>query len=278
MVDYHIHTHHSIDAHGSVREYCERAHSLGLEEICFTNHCELDPTRNDNLIRFDTNPEPITRDRIQVLRNEILGVQQEFATRGLVVKFGIEIGYFPGINARLREVTDGIPFDFVLGSIHCLEHICIDSSREYQTYFKQYDVPALLDRYYDAIVALIKSRYYDAVAHLDVYKKYGIGHYGNVIKDIPVDHLKTVFRAMKEHDIALEINTAGLRRVDEIYPSPGIMRYARTQGIEMITIGSDAHQTDDLGKGLNQGIAYAKSFGFEHLCVYHERRVQRLKL
>lgn len=278
MIDYHIHTAHSIDAHGSIKEYCERAYALGLKEICFTNHCELDTVRNDNLIRFNTTPEPITRDALQALRNEILAVRGEYAPKGLIINFGIEIGYFPEIGQRIHEVTEGIPFDFVLGSIHCLEHICIDSSREYKNYFQQHDVPALLDKYYDAVVMLIKSRYFDAVAHLDVYKKYGIGHYGDAIYNFPVDHLNNVFKVMKENGIALEINTAGLRRVDEIYPSPGIMQYAHDQGVELITIGSDAHQVEDLGKGLKEGIEYAKSFGFKRLSVYHNRIREDLKM
>ena len=278
MIDYHTHTCHSIDANGSIQEYCEQALKLGLKEICITNHCELDVFRNDSLIRFDNDRQPLTRQAIIRLRDEVIKAKEFYKKHGLSVRFGLEVGYFDGIESRLQKIMDGINFDFLLGSIHCLNHICIDSSKEHSLYFSMYTVPELLNNYLQAIEKLINSNLFDSIGHLDVYKKYGLNFYGKEIDTFPEDYLKKIFRIMMEKGIALEINTAGLRRIKEFYPSSGIMKCAREQGVKLITIGSDCHKLEDLGRDIEDGLEYAKSFGFGSVYGFEKRRPIEIKI
>jgi histidinol-phosphatase (PHP family) len=278
MIDYHIHTSHSIDAQGTIDDYCRQALAIGLKEICFTNHCELDPARDDSYIRFNGQPEKFTRQGLQRLAREIEKHRIKYERSGLTVKFGIEIGYYNGIEHVLEQMTQGIELDFILGSIHCLDHICIDSSREYMDYFPDHSAHDMLDAYFQAVEDLVKSGLCNSVGHLDVYKKYGIEYYKDDIYEILETRVRKIFRIMADNGIALEINTAGLRRIDQFYPGPSIIKYAREQGLRTITIGSDAHCVDDLGKNLADGIDYAKSFGFDTLYCFDKGRPKALKI
>jgi histidinol-phosphatase (PHP family) len=278
MIDYHVHTEHSIDAQGSLVAYCDQALRMGLTEICFTNHCELDPERNDNLIRWNGSMVPITRDRVAALYDAIHGIAETYRGKGLLVKSGIEIGYFDGVQPRLNEIIHGVDLDFVLGSIHCLNHVCIDSSKEYIEYFEHRRAQALLEEYYNAVEGLVKSRLFDSLGHLDVYKKYGYGFYGETIGEFPAEQVRHVFELTAKYDIALEINTAGLRRVNEIYPAAPIMECARNAGIKKLTIGSDAHCPGDLGRGLKDGYAYARSFGYDAVYGFTKRKAYRVPI
>jgi histidinol-phosphatase (PHP family) len=278
IIDYHIHTSHSTDAKGTITEYCTQALKLGLTEICFTNHCELDPQRDDDHIRFNGKILPYTYDHLAQLRDEVYTAQDEFRSSGLNVKFGIEIGYFDGIEQRLQNVIRDITFDFVLGSVHCLQHMCIDSSKEYLDYFSQHDAAYFVEEYFETTNKLVQSRLFDAVAHLDVYKKYGITYYGTDIRKVPEHMLRHVFQLMNENKVAMELNTAGLRKVNEFYPSPQIMEIARDEKLERLTIGSDAHTVDDLGKGIAQGIDYLRSFGFDTIYRFDQRTPIPLKI
>jgi len=278
MVDYHIHTHHSIDAEGTIREYCKQAIKLGLKEICFTNHCELDPLRNDSLIRFNGHKQPLTRETLLKLQNEIFSEKEFFKKSGLKVKFGLEIGYYDGIEPHLEKILKSIDLDFLLGSIHCLDHICIDSSKEHPIYFTKYSASELLHNYFQAIEKLISSQLFDSIGHLDVYKKYGFGFYKEKINTVPEEIIRKIFRMMIEKKIAFEINTAGLRRINQFYPSSSIMKYAREQGLELITVGSDAHRVEDLGKGIKQSFEYAKSFGFNAVYGFEKRKATKIKI
>lgn len=271
MIDYHIHTHHSIDAQGSIKDYAEEALKLGLKEICITNHCELDPQRDDNLIRFDKEIIPITRENLLKLQKEVFEIAEYYKERGLVIRFGLEVGYFDGIEIRLKEVLNGLSLDYLLAGIHCLDHICIDSSKECEKYFIQKTPVELLDNYYNTLENLIKTKIFDSIAHLDVYKKYGIEFYGEKIKNYSREMVGELFKLMKEYNIALEVNTAGLRRHKEFYPSSDFMKLARAMKIEVITIGSDCHRLEDLGRGIREGLEYARANGFTKIFGFERR-------
>ncbi len=42
MIDSHLHTGITIDASGTMEDYCKKAVELGYKYICFTNHMEMD--------------------------------------------------------------------------------------------------------------------------------------------------------------------------------------------------------------------------------------------
>lgn len=278
MIDYHIHTSHSPDAEGTILEYCDQALKLGLKEICFTNHAEMDPVRPDNILRFDGREEPLTNLALKRLQKEIAAARDTYASKGLTVKSGIEIGYFSGMEKRLAEMIAGIEYDFLMGSIHCLNHACIDSSREYKRYFSEHAARDLLDEYYTEILKLAESRLFDALGHIDVYKKYGIKFYGPDIDYLPKDLLAAIFDALRRNEISLEINAAGLRRIDQFYPSRKIMELARDRNVERLTVGSDCHKVEDLGKGVKEAIEYAKSFGFSRVLAFEKRKAIPVKI
>jgi len=170
-------------------------------------------------------------------------------------------------------VADGLELDYLITGIHCLEHVCIDSSKEYEGYFQKHNAGQLMEKYYREAEYLVDSKLFDAFAHLDVYKKYGIGYYGGeAVRKFPAEQLQVILKKMAQQGMALEINTAGLRRVDEFYPEAAIMRMARDAGVEHITIGSDCHKLDDLGKGIKEGLEFARSFGFKTVCGYEKRK------
>ena len=41
-IDYHMHTFFSTDSEGNPEEYIKKAIELGLDEICFTDHYDVD--------------------------------------------------------------------------------------------------------------------------------------------------------------------------------------------------------------------------------------------
>ncbi len=278
MIDYHIHTNHSIDAEGDLKDYCEVAARLGLKEICFTNHCELDPHRDDNLIKFNNQKLPLTRENVLHLAEEVMAIKDEYQGRGLVIRFGFEVGYYDGVERRLADTITGIEFDYILAGIHCLDHVCIDSSREYEKYFSKKTASEMLDKYFSVAENLVRSEKFNAFAHLDVYKRYGLEFYGNQLRDIPEQRLRSIFRVMAQNGTALEINTAGLRRHNEFYPSVDIMKLAKEQGIKMLVLGSDCHRVEDLGKGIKEGLEYAKAFGFDAVYGFSKQKPIKIKI
>src|SRR5204863_7285680 len=77
--------------------------------------------------------------------------------------------------------------------------------------------------------------------------------------------------AVAKAGMALDVNTAGLRRpAKEIYPSPRMLRSARALGIG-ITFGSDAHEPHLVGESFVDAVALVKAAGYTHFRRYLKR-------
>ena len=77
----------------------------------------------------------------------------------------------------------------------------------------------------------------------------------------------------------IEINTSGLwQKYGKMFPDKDILRRYRELGGEILTIGSDAHCADDLGKGIEDGIAAAKEAGFDKIAVFKHREPMFIRI
>ena len=81
-------------------------------------------------------------------------------------------------------------------------------------------------------------------------------------------------KAIKKADMAVEINTAGLRKpVKELYPSDEILEMLVEENID-ITLSSDAHSPLQVGFGYEKALEKLKEFGVNEL-VYFEKKAKR---
>jgi histidinol-phosphatase (PHP family) len=78
--------------------------------------------------------------------------------------------------------------------------------------------------------------------------------------------------AAKTHDVAMELNTAGLRKdCKEIYPSANIVQLAKKMGVP-ITFASDAHAPNEVGMNFSEAVALAKNAGYTQYCQFTQRK------
>jgi histidinol-phosphatase (PHP family) len=79
-------------------------------------------------------------------------------------------------------------------------------------------------------------------------------------------------RETKKCDLSIEINTSGLRKPEkETYPGQSILARARELAIPM-TIGSDAHRPEDVGRDLDQPVQLVKTYGGGRVSVFDRRQ------
>ena len=85
--------------------------------------------------------------------------------------------------------------------------------------------------------------------------------------------LRRLFEAMTDRGIALEVNTAGLRRPESVtYPTVSVLRFYRECGGRIVTIGSDTHSESHAFYGLSQGVEILASVGFTEAFGFRDRR------
>ncbi len=260
--DYHIHPNYSTDAEGTIEEYCIQAIKLGIDEICFTPHFEIDPKRSekDDKINLKGKIVPMRSNWIDYYFKDIEQARKKFP--GLQIRVGLEIGYDPAIESELRTFLKKYHFDFILGAIHCIKHIAITDHKdldEFITNYSKKDPNQIAKEYFEALNLEISSRLFHCLAHFDVYKKYALNIIGAALLKAAEIFLPATLKLMVEHQVGIEINTSGLRQnPKEIYPAGAILAKAKEVGVKIFTIGSDAHRINHLGYGLQEGIALAK--------------------
>lgn len=254
MLDYHIHPDYSIDAEPySMEDYCIRAVELGLEEICFTPHFEFDPARAhiDWFVRQKGKIAGIGGNWLEEYFQEGYRLRQVYRDQGLVIRLGLEIGFDWGLEEAISRVTQAYPFDFILGSIHCIDHVAISSAAESAAYLPQTNLKAVAEKYYRVLLEGVKSGLFDVTAHLDIYRRYGQRYFGDAVNDVYRMWAEPIFSEMSRRGVGLEINTSSIKQKQkEFYPPEDVVRLARKQGVKIFTTGSDAHRLSELGQGL----------------------------
>ena len=267
MIDYHIHPDYSQDAEGTIEEYCAQAVKIGIEEICFTPHFEIDPVRKekDDRVKFNGKIVPMQSEWVNDYFRKIEKARQKF--RHLTIRAGIEVGYDPAIESELKSFIKEFPFDFVLGAIHCIKHVAITNHvelDEFKTNYLNKGPEQVAGEYFETLDLAVKSGLFNSIAHFDVYKKYVLGLMGEKLLLATDPFLSSTLRLIAKHKVGIEINTSGLRQnPKEIYPAGKILLKAKEAGVKIFSVGSDAHRINHLGYELKEGFALAQKLGLD---------------
>jgi histidinol-phosphatase (PHP family) len=266
MVDYHIHPDFSHDAQGSIEEFCARAVEIGLAEICFTTHYEPDPARTDiEHVRVSGVVQPVASNWADAYFEDLSAAAAKFP--GLVVLAGVEVGYEPGLEGIISDFLNRYPFDFVLGSVHCLGHVAITAGDELER-FKSEQLALgpehFADSYFRSLRAAAGTQLFDCLGHLDIYRKYIQPLFDSRFTQAVESLLPSALKFVAESGTGIEVNSSALRRGNaEPYPDAYILRLAWDSGVRVFTVGSDAHRPADLGKGLETAAQALNALGAE---------------
>lgn len=256
LCDYHLHTPLCRHADGTVTEYLEAARRKTLLEIGFSDHAP-NPDGYDSPHRMTVKEFSLYQDMLRPLLN---------GSRPAVL-FGLEADYYPGCERFLQPFLQQHPFDYILGSVHYLEHWGFDNPEERHVW-DSVDVTQTWRTYFTLMGRLAESRLFDIVGHLDLPKKFGHRPPEAKIRDMAQPALDKVAAA----GMCIEINTSGLRKpVGEIYPSVLLLKLAREREIP-ITFGSDAHRPAEVGYAFDQALRLARKAGYTRTARYSRRQ------
>ncbi len=277
--DYHLHPGYSIDATGTVADFCEAALARGLTEICLTTHYDANPAHaaEDAWVSVDGQIRPLTYPWLPLYLDEIDSARRAFAPRGLEVRAGLEVDYFPGAEDILRETLTAAPLDFVLGSVHRVEGHPFADRLGVEGCFECFGVGEALVRYYQLVARAARSGLFDCIGHLDLYRRSaGLSDEGQLKLPGVGDAVEGALSALKTAGVGLELNTRGTYRPGAagVSPGPALLGLAVRAGLPFVTIGSDAHQPGDVGRGLDPAVAIAKAAGVSKQCTFLCRKKQ----
>lgn len=278
MIDLHTHTSFSPDSDEPMKNMIERAAMLGLEAYAITDHCEADRFfSRENYKRPQTDHEYDIYDYREVYEKSLSALTK---AKELYPKFnllcGIEWGQ-PLYDMKATEIMcNDKRLDFVIGSLHELENMPDFAFIDYS----EFDVDALLTKYFEQIAKMCESPVFDTLAHLTYTLRYIEGEQKiKVDMDKYKDIIAQAFKSLAYNGKALEINTSGLRQgYGKTFPTLDFVKLFKEMGGEIITLGSDSHRACDIGKGIAAGEEIAKEAGFKYCAYFKERKPVFIKL
>ena len=255
--DLHLHSKLCGHARGELEEYIERGIELGLGAVGFSFHLPVTIP-----VEYKVN---VSREELEVLAGEVDRLRDAYRD-DIPVLLGGEGDYLPGAEDEVAELVAAYPFDYVIGSVHFVGTWPFDHSR-YITTFDEWDLHELYATYFGLVCEAMRTGLYDIVGHIDLIKKFGHrpdGDWSELIEQ--------VCGAVRECDLCVEINTAGLDKpVGEQYASEGFVRAFHEHRIP-IAFGSDGHAPEEVGRYFERAVALARAAGHASYACFAQRR------
>ena len=265
LADYHVHTEFSDDSTYPMEAVVKDAISLGLDEICITDHVDYGikvdwDSGQEILYRHG---EPLANVDYPRYAAEIKRMRELYGGQ-LTVKMGMEFGIQVHTIPQFETLFRRYPFDFIILSIHQVE----DKEFWTQDFQNGRTQQEYNERYYEEMLYVVRAyKNYSVLGHMDMIKRYdkaGIYPFEQV-RPVIAEILKTVIADGK----GIELNTSSHRYgLTDSMPSAALLRLYKDLGGSIVTIGTDSHSPAHLGTYLEEAKAQLRALGFRRFCTY----------
>ena len=260
-IDCHIHSTFSPDGHSSLEEIIESAYKCGLSEITVTEHCEC----NNN----DAIPPEEPQWEMLDFENYAKTLEALRKKAPLRVNIGIELGQATQGTETAETALKAYDWDFVIGSLH-------NVVGEYDFYYLKYDgvdIKKLFTEYFEQLYETAKLDNFSVLGHLYYPVRY-IYRQGLTLDISPYDEMiAEIFRLIIKNGKGIEINTSGLfSEFGGLIPELKYAKMYRELGGEIVTVGSDAHYAERVGRGVDEAYEMLREAGFKSVTVFHGKK------
>jgi histidinol-phosphatase (PHP family) len=255
MFDYHMHTVVSFDGHHRGIDMAEAALGAGLKEICFTDHLDYDPLNQMGILAFDTARYNEEYDDLEL--------------PGLKIRLGMEFGMTVDNREQFKLDLQRRPFDFVLGSIHFVDDLDV----YFEEYWADKTVFQAERRYLEATLESVRFHDdFDVLAHLTYIAK---ARCHPAPRAVPYQEheeiIEEILRVLVSKGKGLEMNTSGVDRCGGFLPEREYFRRFKELGGEIVTVGSDAHNSGRVGQYTFDACEILKDI-FGYVCTFEGRK------
>lgn len=279
LFDNHNHSEFSFDGkRTSVEKSTLAAADAGLGGVAFTDHCDFFvpamKAEYEQLVpeTFDVNAQQAEIDRVQALIDGRIGGERKFR----ILK-GIEIGMHEDCHGEIRRTLGENSFDQVIASVHYLDGI----DPFYGGYYEGKDWKEAYGHYLETIwkeMTWLKD--FDIMGHFDYVVRYAPYSRTSLLYRDFSDILDEMFRYLIQEGKALEINTKSYQEYNGrlVTIDTEVLKRYRELGGEIVSFGSDSHDSHRIGHAIMEHALLLKSLGFRWSAHYESRRLVQLPL
>ncbi len=262
QADFHTHTNYSSDSEAPMADMIQKAIDLGLTHLALTDHVDYMSDGQPYLYQIDYTQYVSDFNRIK----------SQTDPGKIKLIFGVELGLAPHLEAEIHTFINAFPFEFIIGSSH-------ESGKlDIYTYRKDVFANKTKKQAYEAYLLEILENIrlyscFDVYGHLDYITRYAPYEDCSMAWEEFPDLLDAILKALIERGKGIEVNTSGYRYgLGRPHPDWDIVSRYRALGGEIITVGSDAHFTQDLASHFDQTAAFLKAAGFKAYTVFENRK------
>lgn len=263
--DYHVHSCYSIDSDEKMENSVLQAINLGINELVFTDHLEsFDPTEPfEKIINYYN------------YRRDLERLEGKYKDK-IKLKLGSEINLQLEYKDPVDHLIEEHNLDFIIGSLHSVNYVDVALREYYQTL----SVDEYHEKYFkDLLTALKTGMKYSVVGHLDFVTRYGGYNNNKVDLGKQIDYIKPILEKVISDGRGIELNTSGLRySVGSFHPSAAILSLYKELGGEIITVGSDSHQSNTIGMHFKEAEDLLLNLGFKYYCTFRKMKPSFVKL
>lgn len=257
--DYHMHTQYSPDSRMTQQDAVEAAIRMGVTDLCYTEHMDLGHPNP----AFDRVP------RFAEMQAGIDALQAQYPD--VKIHMGIEVGYREETAKASREALEGVSFDYMLISTHC-----VDGLDTYQLVSTgEQDREPMYRRYLETVYASVTDEtlrdYYDCVAHIGYPAKRKLFRESSMTYDLFPALFDDILKAIIRQGKGMEINTSSWKGLGHVLPHPSLLMRYRELGGRIVTIGTDSHDKENVGTYCRESIELLKACGFREYAIYEKR-------
>jgi len=264
--DFHVHSNFSPDSSMLREEAVRTALQIGITSLCFTEHMDLGHHMED----FNRIPD------FEDMHHSLKELQEQFPELSLYC--GLEAGYLSSTAKETAAVLASQTLDYVILSTHCVDGIDCYLPEFKRNMNKVTAYTRYLATLYESITDDCLTDYYDCIGHIGYIAK--CRHFKE--NELPYDFAPKLFDEILSLIIkrgkGIEVNTSGIDKVGHPLPHPSIICRYRELGGKIITLGSDAHTTDRVGKHIADTQKLVKTCGFDEVAVFEKHEPKFYKL
>lgn len=263
LCDYHMHSNNSPDGKDTIFQMAASAIIEGLEEIAISDHFEPS-SGNENYLFYNADK----------YFSEIQEANQLFTGR-INIKTAVELGQphlFPESSLNIIRTHN---YDYVLASAHKMP----DNKDFGHIHYNQENLSLHCLNYLHELRKLAEWKEFDCLGHLDLVKRYAANFNLDVRLIDYKERVEEILKILIHNGKGIEVNTSGLRQASkECLPNLDIISFYKQLGGEIITIGSDAHNSEDVGKGILDALEIIGNAGFDYFTVYTDRKPRMIRI
>jgi len=231
--DFHAHTNYSDGRF--MFQMVRAAERARLDGIGFTDHCTItDRTqRQDDRAEYGFNLD-VTYGRRR------RGIESLRDKADVAIYDAVEMDYDPRDEAAIADFLDEADFDYAVGSVHELDDANVQVASNYADRSDE-ALDALVETYFDRLVALIESGLFDVAAHPDLIERTP-----PLAGRATEAQYRRVAEAFAASRTIPEVNAGrALTDLELVHPTDPFLDILLDEGVAF-TLGSDSHTPAEL--------------------------------